>query len=135
MHHVPYRTVPMHHFEKIAASTPESFLKMLKADKSNELHHAVQTSAHSAHIAGGHDFHSDGHTHLGGGFWDDVGHGFGKGLSVAGKITAAVAPATALIPGYGAVLAPVLGATGAAMSIGGDAIKAIDILVDNHQEY
>ena len=123
LHHKPYTTVGIKHFQNIAgSSTPEHLLEKLKNDSSGLLHHAIQTSAHSAHLAGSHEFHTDGHTHLGGGFWDDVGKGLGKGLSVTGRIAGALAPATALIPIVGPEGAIILGAAGAAMAVGGDAI-------------
>ena len=117
LHHNPYTTVGIEHFKNIGgSSTPEHLLDKLKNDSSGDLHHAVQTSAHSAHLAGNHEFHSDGHTHLGGGFWDNVGREFGKASVLAGKIGVAASPVVSLIaPELGIPLAAV---SGAAVGIG-----------------
>ena len=114
--HRPFTTVGMKHFHTIASSTPETLMSALKNDKSQELHRAMQTSAHSAHLAGDHDFHSHGHTHLGGGFFDNVGKEFGKASVLAGKIGLAASPVVSLVaPEFGVPLAAV---SGAAVGIG-----------------
>ena len=113
LHHKPYTTVGVEHFQNIAgSSTPEHLLEKLKNDSSGDLHHAIQTSAHSAHLAGTHEFHADGHTHLGGSFWDNVGKKFGHAAVLAGKIGVAASPVVSLIaPEFGVPLAAVSAAT------------------------
>ena len=63
-------------------------------------------------MAGSHEFHEDGHTHLGGGFFDNVGREFGKAAVLAGKIGVAASPVVSLVaPEFGIPLAAVSGAT------------------------
>ena len=126
LHHRPSRNVGLHHFEKIASSTPESLVRALKNDKTNELHKAVQTSAHSATTAGGFEFnharhheHHDGSVWKGGGFaldWDKVGKEFGKASTIVGKVGLAASPVVSLVaPELGVPMAAV---SGAALGIG-----------------
>ena len=124
LHHRPTRDVGLHHFEKIGASTSESLARALKMDKTNELHKAVQSAAHSAYTAGGFEFnHARHHQHHGGSVWqgggldfDQIGKEFGKASVLAGKIGLAASPVVTLIaPEAGIPLAAV---SGAAVGIG-----------------
>ena len=122
LHHRPARRVGLKHFNKIASSTHESLQKMLKDDKSNLLHHAVQSSIHSATIGGGFDFNPDRYMyddhdiHAGGGFFDNVGKELGKASVLTGKIGLAASPVVSLIaPELGVPMAAV---SGAALGIG-----------------
>lgn len=122
MHHRPIRTAAMKHFHTIAGSTPNTLLTSLKQDKSGDLHKAITTSVHSAHLAGGHEFNEHRHTNVGGGFWDQVGKKIGSSAVLAGKIGLAASPVVSLIaPEFGVPLAAVSGATagiGAAINEG-----------------
>ena len=127
-HHRPVRSVGLSHFQKIASSTHDSLQDMLKNDKRNLLHHALQSSVYSATIAGGHDFHPDRyahnsvheHIHKGGSFWthfaDAVGKRIGSASQIAGKAGLIAAPilSVAGLPELGLPLMAVSGATLAA---------------------
>ena len=120
-HHRPVRSVGLSHFQKIASSTHDSLQDMLKNDKRNLLHHALQSSVYSATVAGGHDFHPDRyahnsvheHIHKGGSFWshfaDAVGRKVGMASELVGKVGIASAPVVSL-------LAPEIGVPMAAVS-------------------
>jgi len=104
LHHRPQVTVPMHNFHKIAYSTKESLHASLKKDRSGQLHKALSTSMHSAHVGGS--------LTIGGSLVDEIGKRFAKTAKVVGGIGLAATPIVTMVnPAAGAVVGAASGFT------------------------